>query len=576
MSFMEESRVQPRRSGRQKALPAYLQDYDLEDDADQHEACGQVNKGDTVVVIDDDTSDAEGEEEPAEGIASEEPRAPPVVAAPEPELVVPIDEELPIQDCTADLQINPAFAQCHSLSDFFEFFIPNDILQLIVEQTNLYAQQQAGPTKPRFEPTCIAEIKAFIGLNFIMELKWQPRLRDYWSTDPTRVDPFIANVIPRNRFFKLLYYFHLSDNAGWYFDDPDRDRFYKFRPLYDLMLDRCRAGLTPGRDLAVDELMIGFHGRQAMRQWMPKKPTPRGFKVWVCALPSLPYTVSFELYKGTRLTPEAEKPVDTIVLRLTEGLQGQWRRVIFDQYFTMTSLATQLLERQTYSIGAMVAGRAHDVMPHLPHGGFHRGDSIQYRTDGLTYTLWKDKKPRMWLSTGTPVLPRPTVKRWAEDGHARIDVPCPQPIRDYQLLMGGVDHVCQMRGYYEPSRRSRKWYMRLVWYLLYMAVLNAWSVYRITHPGQMVLLDFYRELALELIGDYCSVKRGVYIMTPVEHMHRIESGERMRHCVNPDCRKRTRAYCPECNRGMCRACMIPAHQSLLLRGQILCRTGPPE
>lgn len=36
----------------------------------------------------------------------------------------------------------------------------------------------------------------------------------------------------------------------------------------------------PGRDLAVDEMMIRFEGRAKETTTVPNKPTPTGFKVW--------------------------------------------------------------------------------------------------------------------------------------------------------------------------------------------------------------------------------------------------------------------------------------------------------
>jgi hypothetical protein len=37
----------------------------------------------------------------------------------------------------------------------------------------------------------------------------------------------------------------------------------------------------PGRELAVDEAMIGFKGRFILKQYLPGKPTKWGIKAWV-------------------------------------------------------------------------------------------------------------------------------------------------------------------------------------------------------------------------------------------------------------------------------------------------------
>jgi hypothetical protein len=39
----------------------------------------------------------------------------------------------------------------------------------------------------------------------------------------------------------------------------------------------------PGRDLAIDEIMVRYKGRAKETTTVPNKPTPTGFKVWAVA-----------------------------------------------------------------------------------------------------------------------------------------------------------------------------------------------------------------------------------------------------------------------------------------------------
>ena len=36
---------------------------------------------------------------------------------------------------------------------------------------------------------------------------------------------------------------------------------------------------NPHKDVSIDEAMIPFKGRSSMKQYMPKKPVKRGFKI---------------------------------------------------------------------------------------------------------------------------------------------------------------------------------------------------------------------------------------------------------------------------------------------------------
>lgn len=73
--------------------------------------------------------------------------------------------------------------------DFLEMLLTNDILDNIVEQTNLYASQYISshnlPSRSRvhnWEPLTREELKKFIALIIIMGLVNMPTLEDHWKT----------------------------------------------------------------------------------------------------------------------------------------------------------------------------------------------------------------------------------------------------------------------------------------------------------------------------------------------------------------------------------------------------------
>ena len=66
------------------------------------------------------------------------------------------------------------------------------------------------------------------------------------------------------------------------------------------------------------------------------------------------------------------------------------------------------------------------------------------------------------------------VSRRLPDGSC-IDVACPLAVKLYNQNMGGVDLADQMRKSYACTRRSRtRWYMRLFWFFLDLAIINAY------------------------------------------------------------------------------------------------------
>ena len=105
----------------------------------------------------------------------------------------------------------------------------------------------------------------------------------------------------RNRFDKLLKYFHLNNNANQLpREDVNYDKLFKVRPLLDRVVECCQTELRPERDLSVDEAMIKFKGRLGMKQYMPMKPIKRGIKVWECTEVSSRFVCNFQVYTGEK------------------------------------------------------------------------------------------------------------------------------------------------------------------------------------------------------------------------------------------------------------------------------------
>ena len=83
----------------------------------------------------------------------------------------------------------------------------NELLEIIVTETNRYATQKVC----NFETT-EGEMKAFLGINFIMGINKLPSLEDYWSTDKCTGNEKIQNVMTRTRFQTILQNLHFSSN----------------------------------------------------------------------------------------------------------------------------------------------------------------------------------------------------------------------------------------------------------------------------------------------------------------------------------------------------------------------------
>ena len=96
--------------------------------------------------------------------------------------------------------------------------------------------------------------------------------------------PGFRSILPRDRFFAILRFLHLSDNSSAIpRGQPGHDRSFKVRPMISSMVEAWQDAYDIEKSVSVDECMIAFKGRVSMRQYMPKKPSKWGLKGWVLA-----------------------------------------------------------------------------------------------------------------------------------------------------------------------------------------------------------------------------------------------------------------------------------------------------
>ncbi len=191
--------------------------------------------------------------------------------------------------------------------DFLQLFVTDDILQAIVEQTNLFAQQFMDshelPRRSRARqwdksPHCLAELKKFLAAVIIMGLVDYPCMEDYWVTSwPFATTTFHSilkrDILPHHAFPPSQRQHEVCSEG-----QPGCDPLYKLRPFMDPLIANFQAAFTLGRELSVDEAMIGFKGRLWFKQYMPKKPTKWGMKAFVLADSVTGYIYAWKLYAG--------------------------------------------------------------------------------------------------------------------------------------------------------------------------------------------------------------------------------------------------------------------------------------
>jgi len=390
--------------------------------------------------------------------------------------------------------------------DFFLKYFTDEVIHLMVEQTNLYAQQNKTL---HWENTTDDELRAFIGLLVAMGLHGLPKFRLFWSTDPLfRVQP-VADVMTRQRFTKLLCNLHLNDNStALPRGDPQYDRLHKIRPLLTEMNRRFQTEAVSSSSQSIDEAMIRFKGRSSIRQYMPMKPIKRGYKVWVRADSRTGYIYQFDLYTGKGNDSTSGLGLGSrVVKHLTESLKDTNTHVTFDNFFTDIQLMEDLRKNKIFATGTVRSNRLE--LPNLAkvNTGLERGMSKWLTRNETGYVKWMDTKPVHVVSTAFSPSALLTAKCTQKDG-TLLTTTCPRSIVEYTRRMGGVDRFDRTRAQYSVSRKSKRWWLRIMYFIIDASVVNAFILLTSIHPdNKLTVLQFRVDLFRGLVRGFSSRQR---------------------------------------------------------------------
>ena len=94
-----------------------------------------------------------------------------------------------------------------------------------------------------------------------------------WSKASLCYDPFVSNIMSRNRFESLMYFLHVvSQNDKEKFKD-DNDKLAKVRPLSNHINKKNKMYCQTEKEISIDERMVRSKARFTFKQYIRNKPT---------------------------------------------------------------------------------------------------------------------------------------------------------------------------------------------------------------------------------------------------------------------------------------------------------------
>nr|XP_022903991.1 piggyBac transposable element-derived protein 3-like [Onthophagus taurus] len=174
--------------------------------------------------------------------------------------------------------------------ELFDFFWDEEIINMFLGYSNLYASQHNKPANITKE-----EILNFFAVLLVSGYVHVPRRRMFWENTADAHNNLVSNAISRDRFEYIFRNIHCCDNASL----DKTDKFTKVRPLIKKMNDSFQRFAPLQENHSVDEAMIPYFGRHGAKQFIRGKPIRYGYKFWTGAIDS-GYVVWIEPYQGAK------------------------------------------------------------------------------------------------------------------------------------------------------------------------------------------------------------------------------------------------------------------------------------
>ena len=379
----------------------------------------------------------------------------------------------------------------------FLLLLGKDFFKNLAQQTNVYAsahlhEKHKGSSGKEFKLTSHTkpwttvdeeEMKKFFGLLFAMALNPKTQLTRFWSTKSYLHCAYFRATMSRDRFMKILQFLHVVDNKNQVDPTIRQDKLWKIRPFIDSLSSQFKAYYHPGKQLSVDEGTCPYKGRVSFGTYNPRKPHKWGMKLYQVCDGVTGYCCNFKV-----ATNESIGTKQLVVDLLCDHL-GKGHEVYMDRCYTTVSLFRELFAQKTIAVGTCMANRK-GLPKDLINQKLTQGEVMARRQGSLMALKWFDKREVVILSTKhTSAMESVEVKTL----HGSCIKQKPIAVIEYNKYMCGVDMIGQMIQYYKFNRKTVKWWKKLFFHLVSLAMVNAQKLYNLrkSEEGQKTLNLFH-------------------------------------------------------------------------------------
>lgn len=433
---------------------------------------------------------------------------------------------------------------------YFQHFLTDHTISLIAHNSTLYAHSKGMNSTWR---TTKEEMWLFIAVLICMGIVPLPRLHMYWEKEWQQ--PFVVRNFTQHRFTELLRAFHISPPSP---PSSNHTVIDKVGPLITACQHSFSSSYLPVQVLVFDEAMIGYKGRDTMKQYIKSKPTRWGYKVWCIA--SNGYLLNFEIYRGRQQQASDNRSLQQTVIDMVHPYRNKHHILFLDNLFPSPALFDHLEQLGIRSCGTLRPNRQGLPVGLVNQGkALGKGEMRGWQRGNLGCLAWNDRRPVYFLSNHINILTTVSFDEARNDGSI-VTITKPKVVHEYNIHRGEVDRADQLHTNYAIGRKSLKNWPRLAYWLIDMCIVNSYRIFLLQTHSTITQLEFRVNLMHQLGAEYQPhVVHEQQPSPPVRgrpsSAHYPKRSSTRRDCVycseGRTKRVRTNIVCDHCNQHMC-------------------------
>nr|XP_008122640.1 PREDICTED: piggyBac transposable element-derived protein 5 [Anolis carolinensis] len=396
-----------------------------------------------------------------------------------------------------------------SAMDFFQLFVPDNVLKNMVVQTNMYAKkyQERFGSDDTWVDVTLMEIKAFLAYMISTSTHHCESVLSIWSSG-FYSNKSIALIMSQSRFEKILKYFHIVAFRS----SQTTQGLYKIQPFLDSLQHSFDSAFKPSQTQVLHEPLIDedpiFIATCTERELRKRKK--RKFSLWVRQCSSTGFICQIYVHlkegsgtEGLDALKNKTQLHSMVAKSLCQNAAGKNYIIFTGPSITSLNLFEEFEKQEIYCCG-LLSTRKSDCTG-LPQSMLNNPDVPQTRGQhrikmkgNMSLICWYNKGYFRFLTNAySPVQQGVIIKRKSGE------IPCPLAV---EAFAAHLSYICKYDDKYSKyfiSHKPNKTWQQVFWFAISIAINNAYILYKMSdayHVRKYSRVQFGERLVKELLG----------------------------------------------------------------------------